>query len=261
MNPTLPPPSGPMITALIVDDERPARARIRQLLLAHRTVVVIGEAGSVDQAVAAIGEHRPDVIFLDIHMKPRSGFELLAELPQTGPPIHIVFVTAFDEHAVRAFEENALDYLTKPVRTERLGRSIDRLSRLLAQSGGAMSPVPADRHDQGAITPLDIVLLKNGPQTRMVQAASIRSVQARGHACVLRLKGGEAFEINGTISGWAKRLPADLFVRLSRKLLVNRSQVARLTAIDRNRSQLFLQGDQKPLVISRLEASRLKKAV
>ena len=105
MNSTLPPPTGPMITALIVDDERPARARIRQLLLAHRTVVVIGEAGSVDQAVAAIGEHRPDVIFLDIHMKPKSGFELLAELPHAGAPIHVIFVTAFDEYAAESAAE------------------------------------------------------------------------------------------------------------------------------------------------------------
>jgi two-component system LytT family response regulator len=126
MNTATRPPTGTMITALIVDDERPARARIRQLLLAHRTVVVTGEAGDVDEAVAVIGEQRPDVIFLDIHMKPRSGFDLLAELPHAGEPIHVVFVTAFDEYAVRAFEANALDYLTKPVRAERLGRSIDR---------------------------------------------------------------------------------------------------------------------------------------
>jgi two-component system LytT family response regulator len=261
MSPATPPPTGPMITALIVDDERPARTRIRQLLLAHRTVVVTGEAGDVDEAVAVIGEHRPDVIFLDIHMKPRSGFELLAELPSAGPPIHVIFVTAFDEYAIRAFEANALDYLTKPVRAERLGRSIDRLSRLLAQAREAPPPMPAADHDQAALKPLDIVVLKDGRQTRMVRAASIRSVQVRGHVCVLRLEGGEAFEMHGTISGWAKRLPTDLFVRLSRGLLVNRSLIAGLTAIDRNQSQLFLRGYPQPLVISRLEASRLRKSV
>ena len=261
MSPATPPPTGPMITALIVDDERPARARIRQLLLAHRTVVVTGEAGDVDEAVAAIGEHRPDVIFLDIHMKPRSGFELLAELPPAGAPIHIIFVTAFDDYAIRAFEDNALDYLTKPVRAERLGRSIDRLSRLMAQSRGAPPPALAAEHDPAALVPLDIVVLKDGRQTRMVRAGSIRSVQVRGHLCVLRLEGGEAFEMHGTISGWATRLPAELFVRLSRGLLVNRSLVAGLTALDRNRSHLFLEGYPKPLVISRLEAARLRKSV
>ena len=174
--------------------------RIRQLLLAHRTVVVTGEAGGVDVAVAVIAAHRPDVIFLDIHMKPRSGFDPPAELPQTGAPIHVV-------------------------------------------------------------APLDIVLLKDGRQTCIVRAASIRAVQARGHMSVLRLEGGEGFEMHGSITGWAKRLPAEFFVRLSRGLLVNRSLVAGLTAIDRNRAQLFLQGCTAPLVISRLEAARLRKSL
>lgn len=259
MSPALPQPAGPMITALIVDDERPARARIRQLLLAHRTVVVTGEAGGVDEAVAVIGEHRPDVIFLDIHMKPRSGFELLAELPQSGAPIHIIFVTAFDEYAIRAFEDNALDYLTKPVRAERLGRSIDRLNRLLSKP--AEVPPSAQSEQAPATLVLDIVLLKDGLQTRMVRAASIRCVQARGHMSVLRLERGEVFEMHGSITGWAKRLPAELFVRLSRALLVNRRLVVGLTSIDRNRSELFLEGFQKPLVISRLEAARLRKSI
>jgi two-component system LytT family response regulator len=261
MSPATPPPTGPMITALIVDDERPARTRIRQLLLAHRTVVVTGEAGDVDEAVAVIGEHRPDVIFLDIHMKPRSGFELLAELPSAGPPIHVIFVTAFDEYAIRAFEANALDYLTKPVRAERLGRSIDRLNRLLSKPDISPPPTHTSEHGLTPLAPLDLVLLKDGPQTRMVKAGSIRSVQARGHVCVLRLEGGEAFEIHGPISGWAKRLPTELFVRLSRGLLVNRSLVTGLTALDRNRTHLFLEGYRKPLVISRLETSRLRRSI
>ena len=261
MSPALPPPNGPMITALIVDDERPARARIRQLLLAHRTVVVTGEAGGVDEAVAAIGEHRPDVIFLDIHMKPKSGFELLAELPHAGTPIHVIFVTAFDEYAIRAFEENALDYLTKPVRAERLGRSIDRLSRLLAKPEDAPSPGRPTEQHLPPLAPLDVVLLKDGRLTRMVRAASIRYVQARGHMSVLRLESGEAFEMHRTLAAWSKQLPAECFVRVSRGLLINRSLVTGVAAVDRNRSQDFLDGCQKPLVISRLEASRLRKSI
>lgn len=260
MNSTLPPPTRPMITALIVDDERPARARIRQLLLAHRTVVVIGEAGSVDQAVAAIGEHRPDVIFLDIQMKPKSGFELLAELPHSGAPIHVIFVTAFDEYAIRAFEENALDYLTKPVRAERLSRSIDRLSRLLAKPEEA--PLPERSSEQlTPLAPLDIVLLKDGRLTRTVQAGSILAVEAKGHMSIMRLADGQAFEVHHTISAWAKRLPAELFVRVSRGLLINRSAVTTIEAVDRNRSRVFLDGCRTPLMLSRLETSRLRRSL
>lgn len=261
MRPTAPPPTEPMITALIVDDERPARARIRQLLLAHRTVVVTGEAGGVDEAVAAIGEHRPDVIFLDIHMKPKTGFELLTQLPQTGAPIHVIFVTAFDEYAVKAFEENALDYLTKPVRAERLSRSIDRLNRLLSKPEEALPPARSTEQSRTPFAPLDIVLLKDGRITRMVRAASIRYVQARGHMSLLRLEGGEALQIHGSITGWAKRLPTEFFVRVSRGLLINRSLVTGVEAIDRNRSQVFLEGCQNPLAISRLETSRLRKSL
>lgn len=261
MNSTLPPPTGPMITALIVDDERPARARIRQLLLAHRTVVVIGEAGSVDQAVAAIGEHRPDVIFLDIQMKPKSGFELLAELPHSGAPIHVIFVTAFDEYAIRAFEENALDYLTKPVRAERLSRSIDRLSRLLSQPAEAATAMEPHASNPAPLAPLDCVLLKDGRLTRTVQAGSILAVEAKGHMSMLRLADGQAFEMHHTISAWAKRLPAELFVRVSRGLLINRSVVTTIEAVDRNRSRVFLDGCRTPLMLSRLETSRLRRSL
>jgi two-component system LytT family response regulator len=261
MKPALPPPAGPLITALIVDDERPARARIRQLLLAHPAVVVTGEARSVDEAVAAIGEHRPDVIFLDIHMKPKSGFELLSALPQAGAPVHVIFVTAFDEFAVRAFEENALDYLTKPVRAERLRRSIDRLNRLLSKPDISSPPNRTSEHDLTPLAPLDLVLLKDGRMTRMVRAASIRYVKARGHMCLFRFEGGEAIEMHCTIAAWTERLPAELFVRASRGLLINRSLVTGIATIDRNSSQVFLDGCPQPLVISRLETSRLRKSL
>lgn len=118
------------LNVLIVDDEPLARARMRKLLepFASRAVVV-GEAGDGRQAVEMIRALKPDVVFLDIQMPGMTGFEVLAELPEDETP-WIVFATAFDEYAVKAFEENAIDYLLKPIEPERLQLTIDKLERL-----------------------------------------------------------------------------------------------------------------------------------
>lgn len=105
------------------------------------------------------------------------------------------------------------------------------------------------------------MLLKNGRQNRMAQAASIRSLPSRGHTSVLRLHGGEDFVTQGPISGWAMRLPKQLFVQWCRGPMVNRGLIAGVTAIDRNHSNLLMKGCDTPLLISRLEASRLRKSL
>jgi two-component system, LytTR family, response regulator len=121
--------------ALIVDDERLARTRLRTLLAAHPEITIAGEADSASTAVAEIDRLAPDLVFLDIQMPGASGFDVLE---QTERSFAVVFVTAFDEHALRAFDINAVDYLLKPVTAARLAQSIDRVRRasLSAEAGG-----------------------------------------------------------------------------------------------------------------------------
>ena len=121
--------------ALIVDDERLARTRLRTLLAAHPEITIAGEADSASTAVAEIDRLAPDLVFLDIQMPGASGFDVLE---QTERSFAVVFVTAFDEHALRAFDINAVDYLLKPVTAPRLAQSIERVRRasLSAEAGG-----------------------------------------------------------------------------------------------------------------------------
>ncbi|MEO1480453.1 MAG: response regulator, partial [Bacteroidota bacterium] len=120
-----------MLRAVLVDDEPLARTRMRMLLAeAEQEVEVIGEAGSGREAVPLIYETKPDVLFLDIQMPVLDGFDVLDLLAPPRP--HVVFVTAYDEFALRAFEVHALDYLTKPVRAERLARSLSRVAAMVA---------------------------------------------------------------------------------------------------------------------------------
>ena len=123
--------------ALIVDDERLARTRLRTLLAAHPEITIAGEADSAPSAVAEIDRLAPDLVFLDIQMPGASGFDVLEQTERT---FAVVFVTAFDEHALRAFDINAVDYLLKPVTAARLAQSIERVRRaaLSAEAGGGM---------------------------------------------------------------------------------------------------------------------------
>ena len=106
-----------LLKALIVDDERLARNDIKSLLAEYENIKIVGEAEDVPSAIKAIAALKPDVVFLDIQMPGSSGFDLLEQIDISG---HVIFITAFDEHAIRAFEVNALDYLLKPVNPERL---------------------------------------------------------------------------------------------------------------------------------------------
>ena len=120
---------------VLVEDERPARVRLRRLLAAHGDVEIVGEALTAAEARVVLARERPDVLFLDVHLPGESGFDLLAAWPDGVPRPQIIFTTAFEAYAVRAFEEEALDYLMKPFRPDRLAAAVARARTEMARRG------------------------------------------------------------------------------------------------------------------------------
>jgi len=252
----LTPPDVPM-RALIVDDESPARRRLAALLKAHPEVEIVGQAAGVDEAVVELESKHPDVIFLDIQMKPKTGFELLKFLPPWPGPIEVVFVTAFDTYALKAFEAHALDYLTKPVRAARLRQTIQRLQAILSVRPKG-TRATASPEDASPLVVDDLVVLKDSRQRLIVRVGDICAIQAEGHYTRIALLHGGSFLKHRPFSYWEKRLPAPPFIRLSRSLLVNANLITRIVAHDRNRSDVFFTATAAPLTLSRLETARIR---
>jgi two-component system LytT family response regulator len=201
-----------MIRALIVDDEAPARERLRRLLAEWTDVEIAGEAADGEEAMERIAELKPDVVFLDIQMPGASGLEVAASLGEPRP--HVIFCTAFDQFAVDAFELHAIDYLLKPVSRARLEKAIERvrqrpgadagLDRLAAAGGGA----PAR------------FLARKGNTYRVVHVREVLAFVSEGGLTAL-LAGGQQYWMNPTLNELESRLDARRFFRISRAAIVN----------------------------------------
>jgi two-component system LytT family response regulator len=211
---------------LIVDDEPPARDRIREILATAGDVEIVGEAGDGLAAAQAIQDHSPDLVFLDIRMPEMDGFGVLAALPEGALPL-IVFVTAFDSFAVRAFAVHAVDYILKPFDTERLLESVERArARLLGtQAHDQERRIQGLMAELGAKRPfLERVLVKRGNRFEFVRTAEIDWIEAAGnyvtlHVCAL------APLLRHTLNGIERQLDPERFRRIHRSAIVNLDRV------------------------------------
>ena len=208
------------LRVLVADDEAPARRKLRRLLDAIDGVEVVGEAASGEEAVARIAELAPDLVLLDIQMPVLDGFEVVAAVGVDRMPA-VVFVTAYDEHALRAFEVRALDYLLKPVSAERLAEAVARVR--------ARTVMPDAVPNAGlaalvAHTPLRRLLVHDDRGAHLLPVDAIVLARAERNYVVLHTARG-AFRVRGTIGALAERLDPAAFLR------VNRSDVVRLDAI------------------------------
>jgi two-component system LytT family response regulator len=226
------------VRAVIVDDERLARARLRVLLEAHPEVVVVAEADSVASARAAIELHGPDVVFLDIAMPGGTGFDLLAEVHVDAT---IVFVTAYDEHAIRAFEVGAVDYLLKPIEPARLAASVQR---------ARARPGPAP----------DRVCVATGGAVRLVAVADILAVRAQGDYSELVLRDGTTAVVKQPLASWERRL-GGAFQRVHRNALVSLADVEQVEPTDGSNHRVRVRGIAEPITVSRSQGTALKAAL
>ena len=236
------------LRALIVDDEPPARRWLRELLLAHPEVEVVGEAGEVGAGIELANRLQPDVIFLDVQMPPRTGFDLLAGL-ENQP--RIIFVTAHDEYALRAFDSSALDYLLKPVNPTRLAESIRRLGLPPAQP----PPTPVS----GALTLEDLLTLREQNVFRMVAVADVAAIGAEGAYTRILIRNQTPMMILRSITEWERMLPNPPFARVDRSWMINLLNVKKVHVISRNQAQVELTRDAGELILGRTASIRLRR--
>jgi two-component system, LytTR family, response regulator len=235
-----------MQRALLVDDERLARVQLRGQLARFRQVEVVAEADSILQALEAAQQFQPDVVFLDIQLPGHSGFDFLE---QASGDFKVIFVTAYDQFALRAFEVNAVDYLLKPVRFERLADALQRVS------GSAASPPPAN------LAPLqyaDYLFVADGLRPQFLKVQAIQYIVAAGSYCEIFTADGRKFMLLQALKEWEERLPPKRFVRIHRSCIVNLDYVQRVAAMGNHTFEVFLQGKPEALSISRRYAWALK---
>ncbi len=234
---------------LIVDDERLARKALRRTLDEIDGAAVVGEAGSVAEAAEAVRTHGPDVILLDVQMRRETGFDLLDRLDE---PLQVIFVTAYDEYAVRAFEVNALDYLLKPVDPDRLADALQRVrdtSTALPEDETATEA--GFRYD-------DLFFYEEGRRPRFIRICDIVYVEATGNYTELHLADTTMALTSCTLSTWAERLPDAHFARIHRSTIVNVERVTRVESTDGRSYDVYVTDRDAPLSLSRRRAQTLK---
>lgn len=226
------------IRALIVDDEQLARQRVRLLLGEEPDVEVIGESGDGFEAVDQIQATRPDLVFLDVQMPEMDGFEVLRRVPQPLLPV-VIFTTAYDQHALRAFEVNALDYLLKPFKPTRFKQAVQRARDLIAnkQVGDAargllalLGQTPPPRSGRGQLTRLAV---KTPGKVAFVELDQIQAIEAAGKYAVVHVGCSphgppENHVLRETMNSLESHLPAQQFLRISRSVIVNIDQIQEL---------------------------------
>ena len=253
-----PPATNRAIRAVLVDDEQGARMHLAERLAAHPGIEIVGEADRAMAAIDLIQRLKPDVIFLDVQMPGGTGFSLLPLLGEITPTPEVVFVTAYDKYALKAFETNALDYLTKPVSPPRLAITVERLQKRFLSTADAIKDEAAASAPSQALEMRDFVLLREKPSLRMVEVGEICAVEAEAdYTHIFLADGGKAF-LRKRMSQWEEELPAPPFFKMSRRLLLNTGRIKEIVAHDRESGEIYLQGMAKPLLLSRIELRRLR---
>jgi two-component system LytT family response regulator len=205
------------VRVLIVDDEEPARRKIRRLLSGETDVEVVGEAATGAEAIEAIRRLTPDLVFLDVQIPPPNGFGIIDALGRDNAP-DLIFVTAFDEHALRAFEVRALDYLLKPVTPARFREALDRARERFEQ---APSSAPARPK------PLARILVRDDTKAFLLALDRVDRIEADGNYVRLH-SNGRSFTVRMAIGALAGRLDADQFLRISRSAIVRLDAIKEL---------------------------------
>jgi two-component system, LytTR family, response regulator len=240
------------IRALIVDDEDLARQVIREMLQPHDEIEIVGECANGFEAVRLATEQKPDLMFLDIQMPKLHGFEVLELI---GTDIAVIFVTAYDEHALRAFEVHAVDYLLKPFREERFEAALEQAKKRIA---GKVPPSVPDlksaSREPGQYA--ERLVVKDGTRVQIIPVAKLDYVEAQDDYAALASQGKKHLK-QQTISSVEAALDPKNFVRIHRSYIVNLERVTRLEPYSKD-SHIVILSDGSRLPVSRAGYARLK---
>jgi two-component system LytT family response regulator len=217
------------IRTLIVDDQLIAREMLRRQLKDEADVEIVGMPATGHDAIAAIKQLSPDLVFLDVHMPDLDGFGVLAQLPEKSSPI-IIFVTANDDFALRAFDVHALDYVVKPVTEQRLQRALKRVREYMGsrRSGDLNARLNALLEDlKSSPRQTDRLAVKTGGRVLFLRLNEIDWIEAADNYVKLHV-GSETHLLRETMNALEQRLPTDRFMRVSRSAMVNIEQIKEL---------------------------------
>lgn len=233
---------------LVVDDSRLARNELKRLLKEFDNVQIVGEAASVDEAKEKISELRPDLIFLDIQMPGKSGFDLLEEL-ETVP--EVIFSTAYDEHALKAFEYNALDYLVKPVQKQRLAGSVAKVFEKMKKKSQEEASGNEDK-----LTSTDQVFVKDGEKCWFVQLSDIRLFEVSGNYTTVYFDNSKPM-ITRTLNYLESRLDDKVFFRANRQQIINLKWIERIEPWFSGSLRIYMKGGEE-IDVSRRQTLKFK---
>lgn len=231
---------------LIIDDERLAREEVRRALHRYPEFEIAGEANNVEAAIGLIEKEHPDIIFLDIHMPGKSGFDLLEEL---GTVPEVVFTTAYDQYAVQAFEVNALDYLVKPLREERFAKTIEKV-RLELRKKEEERKTPLTSHQK--------IFIKDGEKVYFIALAEVSLIESMDNYARLYF-GHEKAMIKRSLNQLEERLDPNIFFRANRSQIINTEYIKEIHPHFNNKLQLVLISGEKVTLSGRQSVAFKKR--
>ncbi len=236
--------------AIIIDDERLARAELKKLLQDYPEVEVVDEAANAEEGIAKIESQQPDLIFLDIQMPGKSGFDMLAQLEKSP---QVIFTTAYDEFALKAFEVNALDYLLKPIEPKRLADAVQKLNA---------TEIREPRPEQGSLnnsllTESDQVFVKDGERCWFVKLSDIRLFESVGNYAKVFFGNNKPLILK-SLNALEERLDEKIFFRANRKHIVNLRMIEKIEPYFNGGLLLDMKGGEK-IEVSRRQTVKFKE--
>lgn len=239
-----------MVRVIVVDDEPLARQAMRQLLRAHPSIELAGEADSVASAAKLVEAARPDAIFLDIEMSDFTGFELLRQL---ATPPKVIFVTAHAQHAVQAFEFDAVDYLLKPVGPDRLADAVTRLNEACTEPRRDLASRLGSKSN--------FLRIKTQTNTIISPFKSVIALVAAGDFTNVLIQGEPRHMVGQMLGKFESLLRDPPFIRLGRSLIINSERLRGANVGSRDETKIWLDGAAEPFILGRAATAKLKRLI
>src|SRR5580765_7715511 len=236
--------------AIIIDDERLARSELRKLLTDYPEIEIVAEAANASEGIEKIENLNPDLVFLDIQMPGKTGFDLLAELDRSP---HVIFTTAYDEYAVKAFDVNAFDYLLKPIEPKRLADAIHKLNEAFVKEQQSIQ----ESASRGQLNETDQVFVKDGERCWFVKLGDVRLFESVGNYAKVFFGNNKPLILK-SLNALEERLDEKIFFRANRKHIVNLRMIDKVEPFFNGGLLLDLKGGEK-IEVSRRQTVKFKE--